>query len=145
MNTVKKIQGEQSAKLAELNVKLTDARHRFAIAEKNYKAIPPNVIKHRGALQEYILEIRKTSRAYEKAKLMFAERNPRYVEAKSAYETVKKEFEDFKKEDRQKFQDFKNDYVPLKVYETSQKYLNEGIKEIKEMIRLLTEKIDRVK
>ena len=54
-------------------------------------------------------------------------------------------FEDFKKEDRQKFQDFKNDYVPLKVYETSQKYLNEGIKEIKEMIRLLTEKIDRVK
>ncbi|MBE6405005.1 MAG: hypothetical protein E7040_03190 [Lentisphaerae bacterium] len=97
MNTVKKIQGEQSAKLAELNVKLTDARHRFAVAEKNYKAIPPNVIKHRGALQEYILEIRKTSRAYEKAKLMFAERNPRYVEAKSAYETVKKEFEDFKK------------------------------------------------
>ena len=97
MDTVKKIQGEQSAKLAELNVKLTDARHRFAIAEKNYKAIPPNVIKHRGALQEYILEIRKTSRAYEKAKLMFAERNPRYVEAKSAYETVKKEFEDFKK------------------------------------------------
>lgn len=56
-----------------------------------------------------------------------------------------KTFEDFKEEDRKKFTEFKNDYVPLKVYETSQKYLNEGIKEIKEMIRLLTEKIDRVK
>lgn len=54
-----------------------------------------------------------------------------------------KTFEDFKEEDRKKFTEFKNDYVPLKVYETSQKYLNEGLKEIKEMIRCLSDKIDR--
>lgn len=54
-------------------------------------------------------------------------------------------FEEFKKEDRIKFQDFKNDYVPLKVYETSQKYLNESLREIKDMIRYLTEKFDKEK
>ena len=32
MDNVKKIQGEQNAALAELNVKLADARHRFAVA-----------------------------------------------------------------------------------------------------------------
>lgn len=52
-------------------------------------------------------------------------------------------FEEFKKGDRIKFQDFKNDYVPLKVYETSQKYLNESLREIKDMIRYLTEKFDK--
>lgn len=98
METVKKIQGEQSASLAELNVKLSDARNRFARAEKNYKRLPPNVIKHRGALQMYVLDLRKFSREYEKAKLMFAERNPRFVEAKSAYETIRNEFEAFKKQ-----------------------------------------------
>ena len=97
MSAVKKIQGEQAASLTELNVKLADAKHRFAIAEKNYKAIPANVIKHRAALREFIHDLRKTSREYEKAKLMFAERNPRFVEAQSAYETVAKEFENFKK------------------------------------------------
>ncbi|MBO5722867.1 MAG: hypothetical protein J6S19_07105, partial [Lentisphaeria bacterium] len=45
MENVKKIQGEQNAAQAEYNVKLADARHRFSVAEKNYKAIPPNVIK----------------------------------------------------------------------------------------------------
>ena len=34
MDTIKKIQGEQDASLAELNVKLADAKHRFAIAEQ---------------------------------------------------------------------------------------------------------------
>ncbi len=97
METLKKMQGEQDAALAELNVKLSDARHRFAVAEKNYKEIPAHVIKHRAALLEYILELRKASREYEKAKLMFAERNPRFVEAKSAYETIANEFEEFKK------------------------------------------------
>lgn len=97
METVKKIQGEQAATLAELNVKLADAQHRFAVAEKNYRALPPNVIKHRAALREYIQNLRRTSREYEKAKLMFAERNPRFVEAKSAYEAVYNEFENFKK------------------------------------------------
>ena len=97
MDTVKKIQGEQSATLAELNVKLADAQHYFAVAEKNYRALPPNVIKHRAALREYIQNLRRTSREYEKAKLMFAERNPRFVEAKSAYEAVYNEFENFKK------------------------------------------------
>ena len=98
METVKKIQGEQNATLAELNVKLADARNRFAKAEKNYKVLPPKVIKHRGELRNYILEVRKFSREYEKAKLMFAERNPRFVEAKSAYETIRNEFEAFKKQ-----------------------------------------------
>ena len=96
MENVKKIQGEQNATQAELNVKLADARHRFSLAEKNYKAIPANVIKHRGTLREFIADLRKFSREYEKAKLMFAERNPRFVEAKSAYEALKNDFENFK-------------------------------------------------
>ncbi|MBE6391262.1 MAG: hypothetical protein E7042_03550 [Lentisphaerae bacterium] len=97
MENVKKIQGEQNAAIAELNVKLADARHRFAMAEKNYKTLPANVIKYRGDLRNFILEIRKASREYEKAKLMFAERNPRFVEAKSACEVIRNEFEQFKK------------------------------------------------
>ena len=97
MNTVKKIQGEQNAALAELNVKLADARHRFAIAEKNYNAIPINVIRHRATLRVFILDMRKASREYEKAKLMFAERNPRFVEAKSAFEAIRNDFESFKR------------------------------------------------
>ena len=96
MDNVKKIQGEQNATLAELNVKLADARQRFGVAEKDYKALPPNVIKHRGKLREFISDMRKVSREYEKAKLMFAERNPRFVEAKTAYEVIQKEFETFK-------------------------------------------------
>ena len=96
MDTVKKIQGEQSAALAELNVKLSDARHRFAVAEKNYKDIPQNVIKHRASLQEFVRDERKAYREYEKSKLMFAEKNPRLVAARSAYEAVKKDFERFK-------------------------------------------------
>ena len=97
MDNVKKIQGEQNAALTELNVKLADARHRFAVAEKNYKALPPNVIKHRASLREFMVDMRKASREYEKAKLMFAERNPRFVEAKSADAAIRKEFEAFKK------------------------------------------------
>ena len=85
MDNIKKIQGEQNAALAELNVKLADARHRFAVAKKDYETLPPNVIKHRGKLREFISDLRKVSREYEKAKLMFAERNPRFVEAKTAY------------------------------------------------------------
>ncbi|MBQ8755826.1 MAG: hypothetical protein IJZ19_12410 [Lentisphaeria bacterium] len=96
MNTVKKIQGEQNAAMAELNVKLTDARHRFAVAQKNYNAVPANVVTHRASLREFTQDLRKASREYEKAKLMFAERNPRFIEAKSAYETVRGEFENFK-------------------------------------------------
>ncbi|MBE6366552.1 MAG: hypothetical protein E7052_01415 [Lentisphaerae bacterium] len=96
MDTVKKIQGEQNAAMAELDVKLADARHRFAVAEKNYNAVPLNVIKHRATLREFILDLRKASREYEKAKLMFAERNPRFVEAQSAYKAIKNEFEAFK-------------------------------------------------
>ena len=96
MDNVKKIQGEQNAALTELNVKLADARHRFAVAEKNYKALPPNVIKHRASLREFMVDMRKASREYEKAKLMFAERNPRFVEAKSADAAIRKEFEAFK-------------------------------------------------
>ena len=97
METVKKMQGEQSATLAELNVKLGDARHRFSVAQRNYNAIPAPVIKFHVILRQYIQELRRASREYEKAKLMFAERNPRFVEAKSAYEAIKNEFEDFKK------------------------------------------------
>ena len=100
METVKKMQGEQSAALAELNVKLADARNRFALAEKNYREIPPNVIRHRAALRNFVQEERKFSREYEKAKLMFAERNPRFVEARSAYEALIAEFEKFKKDNR---------------------------------------------
>ena len=54
-----------------------------------------------------------------------------------------KEFEKFQEEEGKKFIDFKEDYVPLKVYETSMKFLNESLKEIKDMIRYLTEKFDR--
>ena len=97
MENVKKIQGEQNAALSELNIKLDDARHRFAIAEKKYKAIPQSVITHRVALSEYITELRKRSREYQKAKLIFSERNPRYVASKSNYEVFLHEFEDFKK------------------------------------------------
>ena len=97
METVKKMQGEQAALQAELNVKLADARYRFAVAEKNYKAIPANVIKHRVALLRFGYELQKASREYEKAKLMFAERNPRFVEAESSWMTIKNEFEAFKK------------------------------------------------
>ena len=97
MGTVKKMQGEQAALQAELNVKLADARYRFAVAEKNYKAIPANVIKHRVALLRFGYELQKASREYEKAKLMFAERNPRFVEAESSWMTIKNEFEAFKK------------------------------------------------
>ena len=97
MDTVKKIQGEQNAALAELNIKIADARHRFAVAEKDYKKIPKNVITHRAKLQEFVVEVRKMLKGYEKAKLMFAERNPRFVEAKTAYEIVCNEFEAFKK------------------------------------------------
>ncbi len=97
MDTVKRIQGEQSAAQAELNVKLADAEHRFKVAEKNYRSVPENVIKNRVALRNFVQELRKASREYEKAKLMFAERNPRYVEAKSAYLAIFNEFEDFKR------------------------------------------------
>ena len=97
MGTVKKMQGEQNAAQAELNIKLSDARHRFSVAEKNYKAIPAGVIRHRAALRQYVQDLRRFSREYEKAKLMFAERNPRFVEAESAYKALKNEFEDFKK------------------------------------------------
>ena len=100
MDTVKKIQGEQNAALAELNVKLADARHHFAVAQKNYNAIPANVIKHRARLQQYIADLRKALKEYEKAKLMFAERNPRFVEAKSAYEATYNEFEAFKNKNK---------------------------------------------
>ena len=100
MANVKKIQGEQNAALAELNVKLADARYRFSVAEKNYKVLPVNVIKYRAMLREFIIDQRKASREYEKAKLMFAERNPRFVEAKSAYEAIRNEFEDFKKKNQ---------------------------------------------
>ena len=97
METVKKIEGEQAASLAEHNVKLADARHRMAAAEKNYKSVPANVIKYRATLQQFIQDLRRTSREYEKAKLMFAERNPRFVEAQSSYEAVYNQFEAFKK------------------------------------------------
>ncbi|MBO7741460.1 MAG: hypothetical protein J6S21_02800, partial [Victivallales bacterium] len=98
MATVKKIQGEQSAALADLNVKLADSRHRFAVAKKNYDAIPPAVIRHRAALRQFIQQLSNASREYEKMKLMFAERNPRFVEAKAAYETILNEFETFRKQ-----------------------------------------------
>ena len=98
INTIKKIKGEQNAALSELNIKLADARHRFAVAEKKYKAIPPSVILNRQTLMEYNSELRKRSREYEKAKLIFSERNPRYVEARSSYQVFKKEFDDFKKQ-----------------------------------------------
>ena len=98
MGTVKKVQGEQSAALSELNIKLADARQRFAVAEKKYKAIPAQVIIHRIALREYISELRKRSREYEKAKLIFSERNPRYVESKTNYEVFLNEFTRFKKD-----------------------------------------------
>ncbi len=97
METVKKMQGEQVAAQAELNVKLADARHHFALAEKNYRVIPPNVIKYRVALQRFTQELHQASREYHKAKLMFAERNPRFEEAKSTYTTILNEFEEFKK------------------------------------------------
>ena len=96
MENVKKIQGEQNAALSELNVKLSDARHRFALAGKNYNMIPANVVKHRIALRQFTADLRKTSREYEKAKRMFAERNPRYIEAKTAYEVLNQQFEKFK-------------------------------------------------
>ena len=96
MNNVKKIQGDQNAAMAELNVKLADARHRFVVAEKEYNALPKNVIKHRGKLREFVNDFRKVTKEYEKAKLMFAERNPRFIEARSAYEVTEKEFESFK-------------------------------------------------
>ena len=96
MDNVKKIQGEQNAAKAELNVKLADARHRFAVAEKDYKAIPENVIKHRAKLREFVNDLRKGAREYEKAKLMFAERNPRFVEAETAYKVTLNEFNSFK-------------------------------------------------
>ena len=97
MDNIKRIQGDQNAAAAELNVKLADARQRFELAEKNYKAIPANVIRHRASLRQYTNDLRKFSREYEKAKLMFAERNPRFVEAKSACEAMQNEFEAFKK------------------------------------------------
>ena len=97
METVKRISGEQNAAMAELNVKIADAMHRFKVAEKKYKALPENVIIHRAALQQFILDLHKTNREYSKAKLMFAERNPRFEEAKSAYTTVLNEYENFKK------------------------------------------------
>lgn len=56
-----------------------------------------------------------------------------------------KDFEKFEKSENHRFQDFKNDYVPLKVYETSQKFLLDSLKEIKDMIRYLTEKVDKEK
>lgn len=96
MENVKKIQGEQNAALSELNVKLADARHRFAIAEKKYNAIPGPVIEHRAALREYIVDLRERSREYEKAKLLFSERNPRYVESQTNYEVFHQEYLQFK-------------------------------------------------
>ncbi len=100
METVKKIQGEQNAMMAELNVKLEDARYRFSVAEKNYKVLPANVIIHRGRLSQYVQDLRRTSIEYEKARLMFAERNPRFVEARSAYEATRKEFEAFREKNQ---------------------------------------------
>lgn len=98
MENIKKIQGEQDASMAELNVKLADARHRFSVVEMKYKQIPPAVILHRDRLREYIREVRTCSREYEKAKLIFSERNPRYVASQTAFLQITKEFEEFKKE-----------------------------------------------
>ena len=97
MATVKKIQGEQNASLSELNIKLADARHRFAVSEKKYKAVPLAVITHRSALRMHLAELKKRSLEYEKVKLMFSERNPRYVESKTNYEIYLNEFNNFKK------------------------------------------------
>lgn len=97
MENLKKIQGEQNAALSELNIKLSDARHKFAIAEKKYKSIPKPVIDHRRRLLDYVREIRNFRREYEKAKLIFSERNPRYVESRSAYQSRVNEMEEFKK------------------------------------------------
>ena len=56
-----------------------------------------------------------------------------------------KDFEKFEKQQERKFVEFKEDYVPLKVYEVAQNFVNESLKEIKDMIRILSDKIDREK
>jgi len=53
-----------------------------------------------------------------------------------------KDFENHKQESDRKFTDIKNDYVPVKVYETTNKFIFESLKEIKEMVKTLTDKID---
>lgn len=104
MENLKKIQGEQDAALSELTIKLADAQNRFSLAEKKYKNIPRAVVVHRARLREYTSEIRKLKREYEKAKLIFSERNPRYVESESAYRTACQELDDFRK--KYKIDDF---------------------------------------
>ena len=146
MENVKKIQGEQNAAMAELNVKLTDARHRFAVAEKDYKVIPANVIKHRGKLREFISDLRKASREYEKARLMFAERNPRFVEAKTAYEVTLKDFEAFKAKNN--ITNFDENMLLgidgiIRSYQETEVSLNQlelGMKSLKAEIALIKEK-----
>ena len=96
METVKKMQNEQNASRSELNIKLADARNRFAVAEKKYKAIPQEIIYHRVALRDYIAELKKRSRQYEQMKLTLSERNPRYVESKISYESYLQEYNKFK-------------------------------------------------
>lgn len=54
-----------------------------------------------------------------------------------------KEFEAHKKEDKDRFIEIKEDYVPVKVYEVSQTFVNESLKEIKDMIRILSDKLDK--
>lgn len=98
MAHVKKVQGEQDAALSELNIKLADAKRKFSLAEKKYKAVPESIIVNRVELKEYVAELQKRSREYEKAKLAFSEKNPRYVESKSNYELFLEEYNNFKKE-----------------------------------------------
>ncbi len=146
MENVKKIQGEQNAAMAELNVKLTDARHRFVVAEKDYKVIPENVVKHRGKLREFISDLRKASKEYEKARLMFAERNPRFVEAKTAYEVTLKDFEAFKAKNN--ITNFDENMLLgidgiIRSYQETEVSLNQlelGMKSLKAEIALIKEK-----
>ena len=146
MGMVKKVQGEQDAALSELNIKLADARYRFNIAEKKYKAIPEPVIIHRLALLEYTVELRKRSREYEKAKLIFSERNPRYVESKTNYEVFRNEFLQFKKENNipafneailARLEGIVNEYT---IAEINLKQLEMSMKSLQAEIRMFKEK-----
>ena len=96
LETLKKVQTELDASIEETKVKLTRATRAFEEVNKKILAIPAAVILHRNALSDFTMESAKRKREYEKAKLLFEERNPRYVESENNFKNILQEFDSYK-------------------------------------------------
>lgn len=96
LETLKKVQTELDASIEETKVKLTSATRAFEEVNKKILALPAAVIQHRNALSNFTMESVKRKREYDQAKLLFEERNPRYVESENNFKNILQEFDSYK-------------------------------------------------